>query len=41
LREHRTAEFLPRVAGREPATLATAIVSDRSDDKIAHHIAGD
>jgi hypothetical protein len=31
------AEFLPRVAAREPATLFTpAIVSDRSDGKIAH-----
>jgi hypothetical protein len=30
-------EFLPRVASREPATLFTpAIVSDRSDGKIAH-----
>jgi hypothetical protein len=30
-------EFLPRVAAREPATLFTpAIVSDRSDGKIAH-----
>jgi hypothetical protein len=31
------AQFLPRVAAREPATLFTpAIVSDRSDGKIAH-----
>jgi hypothetical protein len=31
------ARFLPRTAGREPATLFTpAIVSDRSDGKIAH-----
>ena len=30
-------EFLPRVRAREPATLFTpAIVSDRSDGKIAH-----
>jgi hypothetical protein len=30
-------QFLPRIAGREPATLfAPAIVSDRSDGKIAH-----
>jgi hypothetical protein len=31
------ADFLPRIAAREPATLFTpAIVSDRSDGKIAH-----
>ena len=31
------AQFLPRLAAREPATLFTpAIVSDRSDGKIAH-----
>ena len=30
-------QFLPRIAAREPATLFTpAIVSDRSDSKIAH-----
>ena len=34
---HWFTQFLPRVAGREPETLFTpAIVSDRSDGKIAH-----